>query len=591
MKGTVVGTWVKTCKRLYGETVVENALEKVGFERKKIFSPFEDVEDSKVNNFIEDISKKVNEEKSIIWEKIGEDNVIAFHKDFPAFFEHENLYSFFKSMFDVHVVMTKKFPGAKPPLILIKPISKREAIFTYRSKRGMFDYLKGLIKGSANHFNEKIEIEEVEKTKESVVLKFTFDKDIYYKKSFKINKLLSLGFIKSIPVKISMFTLVIGIITFLPILGLDNVVKALVCSVIEALAALIVSTFLMGPLRIIKEEINNLRQHEFSVDGDIETSDFWEDIYSELKEYSKEMTKDFVGFKGLTDEMNTFVESINTITKAMDSTSREISEVVEQVADGAVSQADNTQTSVAVLNDNINGLKRVVDVENQNKVQLEKTIGKIDKSYESVDATSKNITRSIDEFKIVKDKGQELSNKAKDITSIVSIVSEISDQTNLLALNASIEAARAGEAGRGFSVVAEEVRELAEQTKGAVQNINSNLEQFVVNINELVSRIETQYGVLEGEISTLKNVRELSKDANVSAKEVSNAMISTVTELNKEAESISQIYDKMETLASIAEENSASSEEVSASVTTYAAEIAKLTNKIGEFKEIGRAHV
>ncbi|MCR6699593.1 methyl-accepting chemotaxis protein, partial [Escherichia coli] len=198
----------------------------------------------------------------------------------------------------------------------------------------------------------------------------------------------------------------------------------------------------------------------------------------------------------------------------MDSTSREISEVVEQVADGAVSQADNTQTSVAVLNDNINGLKRVVDVENQNKVQLEKTIGKIDKSYESVDATSKNITRSIDEFKIVKDKGQELSNKAKDITSIVSIVSEISDQTNLLALNASIEAARAGEAGRGFSVVAEEVRELAEQTKGAVQNINSNLEQFVVNINELVSRIETQYGVLEGEISTLKNVRELSKDAN-----------------------------------------------------------------------------
>ncbi|MCQ8811541.1 hypothetical protein NQU36_26415, partial [Escherichia coli] len=89
--------------------------------------------------------------------------------------------------------------------------------------------------------------------------------------------------------------------------------------------------------------------------------------------------------------------------------------------------------SVAVLNDNINGLKRVVDVENQNKVQLEKTIGKIDKSYESVDATSKNITRSIDEFKIVKDKGQELSNKAKDITSIVSIVSEISDQTNLLA--------------------------------------------------------------------------------------------------------------------------------------------------------------
>ncbi|PJI08756.1 MULTISPECIES: heme NO-binding domain-containing protein [Clostridium] len=586
MKGTVVGTWVKTCKGLYGKDVVEDALEKAGFGRKKLFSPLEDVDDNKVNKFIENISSAVKEDKDIIWEKIGEDNINAFHKSFPAFFEHENLYSFFKSMFDVHVVMTKKFPGAKPPLILIKPISNREAIFTYKSKRGMFPYLKGLIKGSADFFHENLGMSEVEKTNESVSYKFTFDKDIYYRKSFKVNKILSLGFIKNISVKIAIFVFIIAAITSVPILGVNNLVKALICAVIPAAASFIASELLMRPLNTIKKEISSLKSNEFSEDGTIETSDFWEEIYNELKEYRKNLIKDFVGFKGLTDEMGTFVQSINVITKDMDSTSKEISEVVEQVADGAVSQADNTQSSVTVLNDNINSLKRVVDIENQNKVQLEDTISKINNSYESVNTTSGNITNSINEFKEVKDKGVELSNQAKDITSIVSMVSEISEQTNLLALNASIEAARAGEAGKGFSVVAEEVKKLAEQTKNAVQSINTNLEQFVVNINDLVMRIETQYGVLEGEISNLSSVRNLSRDANASAKVVSDAMIKTVEELNREAESISQVYNKMETLASIAEENSASSEEVSASVTSYTGEIEDLTKKIREFEKI-----
>ncbi|URZ03330.1 hypothetical protein CLAUR_033760 [Clostridium felsineum] len=63
-------------------------------------------------------------------------------------------------------------------------------------------------------------------------------------------------------------------------------------------------------------------------------------------------------------------------------------------------------------------------------------------------------------------------------------------------------------------------------------------------------------------------------------------MIKTVEELNREAKSISEIYNKMETLAAIAEENSASSQEVSASVTSYTEEIVKLTDKIGEFKGI-----
>ncbi len=145
-------------------------------------------------------------------------------------------------------------------------------------------------------------------------------------------------------------------------------------------------------------------------------------------------------------------------------------------------KAQNTEQVVAVLNNNIQNLKDIVNSENSNKLELEKALEKVNNSYNNVNNTSKNILDSLEKFQKVKDKGLELETKAKDITNIVSIVSGISEQTNLLALNASIEAARAGEQGKGFAVVAEEVRKLAEQSKEAVEEINNNLIEFAGDI-------------------------------------------------------------------------------------------------------------
>lgn len=198
--------------------------------------------------------------------------------------------------------------------------------------------------------------------------------------------------------------------------------------------------------------------------------------------------------------MSTFVSNINEISNSMNSTSNEISDVVEQVANCAVEQAENTQNVVSVLNENIRHLNNIVEDENNNKLELEKSIDKINNSYENIDNTSKNILTTLQSFKEVNDKGLELQSKVKDITSIVSVVSEISEQTNLLALNASIEAARAGEQGKGFVVVAEEIRVLAEQSQGAVKDINSNLIKFVDEIKVLVDKIESQFDVLKGKV-------------------------------------------------------------------------------------------
>lgn len=586
MKGTVVATWLRTCRKLYGDDIVNSAVNSVGWDSKKIFTPAESVDDEKVKAFIKFVSDNKNIGIDALWKSIGKDNIQSFHKDFPSFFKHDNLYSFLKSLYDIHIVMTKKFEGAKPPLVLLGAISPREAMFSYKSERGMFDYFLGLLEGASEFFNEKIDMKEVERTEDSLKLKLTFEKDIYYKKKYFFNRLLSLGFIKSFGLKAALFTFVISFAILFSLFGLSSLVKDFLGALGASASCWIAVSLLVMPKRFIEEEIKKINKNNYTEDSDLVTADFFEDIYALLKEYKKGIKADFVGFKSVTDEMNTFAGNVGIISDSMNHTSNEISGVVEQYANSTVSQAENTDKAVSVLNDNIKALKVIAENENGNKIELEKAIDKISISYESVNSTSKNILNTLDSFKEVKNDGLELQDKAKNITNIVSIVSQISEQTNLLALNASIEAARAGEMGRGFSVVAEEVRKLAEQSKSAVEDINTNLAQFVKDIEVLVGKIETQFETLQGETKNLENVRGVSFEATNSIKIVAETTIKTVAELTRETDSIAGIYENMESLAAIAEENSASSEEVSANVSSYTNEIRKLIDNIHEFKKM-----
>ncbi|KEH99433.1 chemotaxis protein [Clostridium botulinum C/D str. BKT12695] len=586
MKGTIVATWLNTCRKIYDKNIVTLAMRSVGWKENRIFSPIEDVEDRYVHDIMKYISQNKNISINELWRSIGKDNINTFFKDFPAFFEHENLYSFFRSMFDVHVEMVKKFKGAKPPLIDIKPISNKKAIFKYHSKREMYDYCLGLIDGSAEYFKENLDVKEISRSNGELILEFTFEKDIFYKRVYKFNKILSLGFIKSIPAKVGVCTFVISLFTSICILGCNNILKGLGISAISALVSSFIVSMLLRPINLIEKEIEHINKSDYTEDGQIITGDVFENVYELLKSHRKVVRADFVGFKGVTDEMGTFVRNINKISDSMMATSGEISGVVEQVADAATSQAENTQNAATILNGNIEALKSIVDIENKNKEQLEEAISKIDNSYNNVDNSSKNIIESLNKFKEVRNKGIELEDKAHNITDIVLIVSQISEQTNLLALNASIEAARAGEAGKGFSVVAEEVRKLAEQTQSAVEKINTNLGEFVGNIKNLVTKIDSQYSVLQKETGSLKEVRDISLDATKSIQTVSASMIKTIDDLTSEAETIAEIYNNIESLSAIAEENSASSEEVSANVSHYTNEIKNLIGNISEFKSL-----
>lgn len=581
MKGTVVSSWIESCKELFGNKVVEQALQAYKLPVDHIFTPLEDVEDRIALGLVDDIGKAVGKNHFEIWTTMGEENIKTFSKNYPGFFQHESAYQFLKSMNDVHIIVMKRFKGAVPPILDMKPISRYEASFIYRSKRGMGDYLSGLIAGVSKYFKEEIKTEIINQTQGEIHLKLTFEKEIEYTKKYRLNQLLSFGFIKSSIAKAALLNTIVMAVVSVILLG--SPVKTLILSAATLVASICSAALLGRPQRLILKELEKIGNREFVEASHLHSRDEYEELMNDINGIKQNVQKDFIGFHAIVDEMYTFNHSVSTIAVTMQNASNDITTVLDEVALAAAKQAEDTEGAVLVLNDSINNVSRISEESQKNKDRIEDAVNSIEDSFHNVKNTASQISGVLYKFSEIKNSGNELKKNVDNITQIVSIVSGIAKQINLLALNASIEAARAGDAGRGFAVVAEEVRKLSEETNQAVNQINGSLTSFLTSVGEVVEGIDVQYNVLEKENGSLAEAVETSSQSNENLKGVSTVMIQSSQELEREADHISSLFDNIQNLAAIAEENSASTEEASANVAVYVDQINELTGQIAIF--------
>ena len=330
----------------------------------------------------------------------------------------------------------------------------------------------------------------------------------------------------------------------------------------------VISTSIANPLNKMKNLIGEAKKGNLALavkdNGNDEISDLISDFNQMLESIKKLINQ-------VRDSSKKVIKSSELVSESANQSfisSRQISEIINQVAIGSVDQAEeigNCAESINVLALGINkvedNMEIVSDVADKTKklsynaIEVVKLLN--NKAFQTNEASEKMI-----------DDIDDLSNNMKEIERIVKTMSLIADQTNLLSLNASIEAAKAGDAGRGFSVVANEVKKLANQSKDStkdIKNIIMNIlnktkrtKEVAYRANEVVSE---QLEIVKKTDDSFKEINDSMGNLMECVKEVSDSIKKVLKSKEDAAESIENISAISEQTASIAEEVSATTQE------------------------------
>ncbi|MBQ6448236.1 methyl-accepting chemotaxis protein [Cytobacillus oceanisediminis] len=249
-------------------------------------------------------------------------------------------------------------------------------------------------------------------------------------------------------------------------------------------------------------------------------------------------------------------ENVSSITQMV--------KTIDQLATGNSEQAETMSGISKTLSGVVSLIDGIATKTSENVEQAAHSLESITEGQSSVDIQTKKMEETLHVSNGVNHSINELKGMINQVTGFVGIITSIAEQTNLLALNASIEAARAGEAGKGFSVVADEIRKLAEETSNSASEITSIIEKTSEKTDLAVSNIEQSNKL----VAEQKEALNITKKAFDKIRRMHEGIVDGFTQtaaamktVNKNSQTVSnQIQD----LTSHVEEVAASTEEISA---------------------------
>lgn len=329
------------------------------------------------------------------------------------------------------------------------------------------------------------------------------------------------------------------------------VVIVIIAAVLTTIFGMIISRILTNP---IKELVREMAQ---AGEGDLKVS----------SEYS---SKDEIGelvssFNQMISNMRGAIGEVTGHANSLAASAEEISASTEEIASGSAQQAQDANTSSDMVTEMTNAVQEVSENAQHAASLADETVGAAEQGgiviHDTI-AGMEQISTSI----------QELADKSVQIGEIIEVIDDIAEQTNLLALNAAIEAARAGEAGKGFAVVADEVRKLAERSSKATKEISDLITTIQDNTKRSVESVAMGNERVEKAGTTFNDIVRLVKDSSIKVAEIAAAS-------EEQAAQAQEVLLSVQNIASVTQETAAGIEET-ASTATDLANMAETLNQL-----------